>query len=385
MDVRGLLPLSYVQEKDYDKWMHFLQAHEHEIWPFRVSKQKPIPPRTLEFPNSRPIPEPHVMLPSVFVEMLASGRMSPEEVTAMHDFDESSDDSDDSDSDDSSSDSYTDDDDDDEDDEDDEDVALEDFDPDNCSFGRMSTGGYTFDFSESNHETVQDNPGTTLTYDHDINANIQTLFDNIKMVKSQETNKSLESKTRSNDIEQKVGILDIKGQKAANHNTDTEKSRSLDQLSGGIQAFSNTPRIVVESDTATVKTNDTSLIGSENHTRYKHNLRSISSPRVTTAFMKQHIKSSVAPHQPITPTFAKNDATVTTIPSPSSSPSTTPTEKEEHHKKTTGNTQPQEIDLRQHCYWDYRIIGNHNQAIPNMVVVPSSVIVEDEDELEELL
>jgi hypothetical protein len=166
MDVRGSLPLSCVQEKDYDKWIQFLQLHEDELWPCRVNSPKRIPPLTLECPNSRPIPEPRIMLPTVFVGMLASGRMLPEEIITFHDFDESSDDdSEASDSDDSSDSS-----------DDDDETKLEYLDPDNRSIGK-----------ESNPESGRDNIDRVVTDVHDINVNIKTLIDNIIMFRSEAT------------------------------------------------------------------------------------------------------------------------------------------------------------------------------------------------------
>lgn len=196
MDVRGSLPLSYVQQKDHNKWIQFLQSHEHEIWPLRVSKLKPIPPLTMKSPNSRPVPEPKLMLPSVFIEMLASGRMSPEEVTAVHDFDDSSydsdsesefscsDDEDDDDDEDEGDDEEEDDEDDDE--NEDEEVKLEDFDPDNCSFGHMSAGGYTYDFSESNHDSNPVTPDDDrCTKTKDAVKSSAAIIGNLDLVKEQ--------------------------------------------------------------------------------------------------------------------------------------------------------------------------------------------------------
>ena len=78
-------------------------------------------------------------LPTIFLQMLASGRMSPKEIASLQD-----------------------DDDDDDDDETDSDFEEEDFDQmDNVSFGRVSCSGYTFNFSdESSSDEDDDNSST---------------------------------------------------------------------------------------------------------------------------------------------------------------------------------------------------------------------------------
>jgi hypothetical protein len=313
MDVRGSLPLSYVQEEDYGKWIKFLQSHEQEIWPFRVSKHKPVPPLTMQPPNARPVPEPCVMLPSVFIEMLASGRMTPEEVTALHDFDESSDDSDDS------SDEDEDDDEEEEDDNEDDDVDIEDFDPDHCSFGRMSVGGYTFDFSESSHESGADNLGNPTDINKDVEAT-NTIIDNLDKVKSLVTNTSSGHKT----INEMDFSKDI-SQHALLRNGDVLKSQPTDQSSEVKTASNDTLHTVSETDAHTVEpcnmntknVFDIVLSQSVDHMlankpkRFNQVPRTISAPvRVTTALMKHHIQSSSQRHRPIIPHFDKNDGII---------------------------------------------------------------------------
>ena len=387
MDVRGSLPLSYVQEKDYDKWMQFLQSREHEVWPFRVSKHKPVPPLTIQFPNTRPVPEPRVMLPSVFIEMLASGRMSPKEVTAMHDFDESSDDSDDSESDDSSSD----DDDDDDDEEDDDEIELEDFDPDNCSFGRMSTGGGTFDFSESNHESGFCNIEDTHKDVNHVDEN-QTFIDNIDIVKCQSTDRSTENKARTIEVPKTICIADT-----CNGDADGVATALLGGSLEDNSLSNNTPlRYIRESDVADVKAHNTTLHKNElpiaisvstNQSSEYSTTRSVKSisrtpVRVTTAVMKTHIQSSsLQRHATIVPSqspFPEYDDTTTTI---------TITTSRNENDPTVDRTNHQEIDLRQHCYWNHKHHHpsiNSTTSISDMVVMIPSVVVEEEEEEEDV-
>jgi hypothetical protein len=129
MDVRGALPLSYIQEKDHEAWIDFLTSIKDTVWPPRLDElQEDPPPLTLEPPNSRPVPNPSLVLPNMFIQMLASGRMSPEEIALLHG-----------------------DDDDDEDEEsDDEDFHFDYI--ENGSIGRASFGGYTFNFSDGSSD-----------------------------------------------------------------------------------------------------------------------------------------------------------------------------------------------------------------------------------------
>ena len=83
MDVRGLCPLSDVPERDYEEWIQFLESKRDIYWPApKNDKDVSLAPAciTEELPNSRPVPNPKIVLPSAFIQMLASGRMNADEV-----------------------------------------------------------------------------------------------------------------------------------------------------------------------------------------------------------------------------------------------------------------------------------------------------------------
>ena len=80
MDVRGSCPLSYVPENDYEEWILFFKVKMDAIWPVLETELEQTPPGlSLQLPNSRQVQNPKIVLPPVFIEMLASGRMHPEE------------------------------------------------------------------------------------------------------------------------------------------------------------------------------------------------------------------------------------------------------------------------------------------------------------------
>lgn len=81
MDVRGSCPLSYVHERDYDKWIRFFMSKRDELWPQQETEATPEPPSlTLQLPHTRPVKDPRIVLPGAIIEMLAAGRMDPQEV-----------------------------------------------------------------------------------------------------------------------------------------------------------------------------------------------------------------------------------------------------------------------------------------------------------------
>jgi hypothetical protein len=156
MDVRGSLPLNYVQAHDYEAWIDFFKRKKDTIWPPRLTDgpQEP-PPLTLQLPNSRPISDPPFVLPNIFIQMLASGRMSPQEVALLQDDDDDDEDEDD-------------------DDEDEDDCNDEGYDfakMGNESISRGSCGGYTFDFSKSSEseESSTSSSYSSLQSDDDDN------------------------------------------------------------------------------------------------------------------------------------------------------------------------------------------------------------------------
>jgi hypothetical protein len=160
MDSCGSLPLSYVQEEDYDEWMNFFHSKENMLWPAQPSSDVPNPPPLALLPsNSRPVHDP------IFIEMLASGRMTPDEVTILN-----GNDTDDSESDGGTYSELDDDDDDSktesEEEDDEANFTFEDFYPGNGSYGNLSSVGYALDCSESKNECdiiVAKDSGTTKT------------------------------------------------------------------------------------------------------------------------------------------------------------------------------------------------------------------------------
>ena len=80
MDVRGSCPLSYVPEKDYNDWNRFLISKRDVLWPpLKQGEQCSPPSLTLQLPHTRPIKDPHILLPPAIIKMLASGRMDAKE------------------------------------------------------------------------------------------------------------------------------------------------------------------------------------------------------------------------------------------------------------------------------------------------------------------
>lgn len=136
-DARGAVPLSYVQHQHFSIWLDFLSANKDVLWPRRPSRhEQDPPPLALIKPQSRPARNPEKVLSMDLVRMVASGRMSPEEIAMLNDSDDEEDDDDD----------------------DDEDYEVNDFDDerfqescrsDQSFSGRVSFGGNTFNFSDS--------------------------------------------------------------------------------------------------------------------------------------------------------------------------------------------------------------------------------------------
>jgi len=87
-DSRGALPLSYVKDpQHWEAWRDFINAKKDKYWPKRNiatdGEQEP-PVLTQLPPNSRPIPDPANALAPELAKMVASGRLSPEEATALN-------------------------------------------------------------------------------------------------------------------------------------------------------------------------------------------------------------------------------------------------------------------------------------------------------------
>ena len=85
IDSRDRLPLGYVREEDWPTWIDFLDAHKDVYWPTRNTDREEEPPRlTREGCNTRPLPDPVNALSLELTEMVATGRMKPEEAIFLH-------------------------------------------------------------------------------------------------------------------------------------------------------------------------------------------------------------------------------------------------------------------------------------------------------------
>jgi Ankyrin repeats (many copies) len=135
VDARGAVPLSYVQNQHFSIWIEFLSSHKEVFWPHRPSRDRQDPPPlTLLAPHSRPVRDPDNALSLDLARMVASGRLSPEEVAMLQEDDDEEDDDDDEE---------------DDDDEDFERQAMRSISSDFSFSGRVSFGGNTFNFSDS--------------------------------------------------------------------------------------------------------------------------------------------------------------------------------------------------------------------------------------------
>jgi hypothetical protein len=81
-DARGHVPLYYVREEQWGRWINFLESRKDEFWPKRSSTlgEERDPLLTKSPPNSRPIRDPVNALPTRIAAMVAAGSMKPEEV-----------------------------------------------------------------------------------------------------------------------------------------------------------------------------------------------------------------------------------------------------------------------------------------------------------------
>ena len=77
-DCRGACPLEYVQKRQYEFWLDVLQDNEDRLWP--EEKDPGLSDRASGEPNTIPIPTPVNALPCELAQMVASGRMEPDEV-----------------------------------------------------------------------------------------------------------------------------------------------------------------------------------------------------------------------------------------------------------------------------------------------------------------
>ena len=77
-DCRGACPLEYVHKTHYDFWLDFLQDNKDRFWP--VGKDPGLSDRARGKPNTLPIPTPVHALSCELAQLVASGRMEPDEV-----------------------------------------------------------------------------------------------------------------------------------------------------------------------------------------------------------------------------------------------------------------------------------------------------------------
>lgn len=81
-DSRGAVPLSYVRQEHWETWIQFLEAKKDVYWPVRdIAKEgeQGAPPLALLGANTKPVPNPKNALTVELTQMVASGRMRPEE------------------------------------------------------------------------------------------------------------------------------------------------------------------------------------------------------------------------------------------------------------------------------------------------------------------
>ena len=76
-DCRGACPLEYVQKSHYEFWLDFLHDNVDRFWP--ATRDSGLSDRARGKPNTIPIPTPVRGLSCELAQMVASGRMEPEE------------------------------------------------------------------------------------------------------------------------------------------------------------------------------------------------------------------------------------------------------------------------------------------------------------------
>jgi hypothetical protein len=108
-DCRGALPLSYIPKKLEPAWLDYLSLHKDQFFPVVSNGIRPTIPSPLvqERPHSRPVKDPINALSLDLAKMVASGRITPEEVAILLEEDDHQDD--DSESEESGSSAYADD------------------------------------------------------------------------------------------------------------------------------------------------------------------------------------------------------------------------------------------------------------------------------------
>jgi len=81
VDARGATPLSFVRSENWPAWLKFLRSRIDLYWPLREAEDglEGVPERTLQPPNTCPLPDPEAALTTELAAMVAAGRISPEE------------------------------------------------------------------------------------------------------------------------------------------------------------------------------------------------------------------------------------------------------------------------------------------------------------------
>jgi hypothetical protein len=84
-DCRRALPLSYIPKKLEPAWLDFLSTHKDPLFPVATIGARPVIPSPLvqERPHSRPVKDPMNALSLDLARMVASGRITPEEVAIL--------------------------------------------------------------------------------------------------------------------------------------------------------------------------------------------------------------------------------------------------------------------------------------------------------------
>lgn len=88
VDCRGSTPLGYVRKAHWAVWIGFLGAIADRYWPevdgirdeLSSGERHDAPPLAFEEPNSRPVPDPERAIKLEIIELLANGKLSPEDL-----------------------------------------------------------------------------------------------------------------------------------------------------------------------------------------------------------------------------------------------------------------------------------------------------------------
>lgn len=83
IDARGHVPLNYVREHHWSQWIEFIDEQKDVFWPPLETTQGP-PPLALQPPNTFSLPDPSRAMPLELAKMVASGKMTPEDVRIMY-------------------------------------------------------------------------------------------------------------------------------------------------------------------------------------------------------------------------------------------------------------------------------------------------------------